>query len=310
MQDIPPPPDPSDDALQSAMPALRKTSITGWAVIVGIAVVTISAMILIGSAAENRTEWLIGLPVAGIFAIFYAASWVRKRHESDVMPILAQAFGLRYVKSPVTYFNMLPANFVPRGGLQHCDDLMSGTIAERQYQFLEIKTETGGKNSRTLFDGVVVEVATRRSLPGFLIAPVAETQGFWIFKGRVGVDEKALMFTTPGPNGQDYGLWMDAGEQVNSAVLRPFMDRMLTLGTTIADGSLYSVACMNKTIFVSIRHKLELFQIGGLLASEADIMQDVRHASSQFAMPLRLATDVMRAEDSLIAAMDKVAQPH
>ena len=309
MQDIQPLSDPSDDALLAAMPALRKSKIMGWVIIASIAAVTIMLMVLIGSAATERSQWLIGLPIAGIFAVLYVGSWVRKRHESEVMPILAQAFGLRYIKSPVKYFGMLPANFVPRGGIQQCDDLMSGTIAGRQYQFVELKTETGGKNSRTLFDGVVVEIATRVALPSFLIAPMAETQGFWIFKGRVGVDEKALMFATPGPNGQDYGLWMDAGAQTDSAVLRPFKEKMLALGATMADGNLYSVASTNRTIFVAIRHKTELFQIGGLLATEADIMQDIRRASAQFAMPLRLAADVMRAEDALAEAMGRLAQP-
>ncbi|MGL5010231.1 MAG: hypothetical protein ACRC6I_10135, partial [Paracoccaceae bacterium] len=52
---------------------------------------------------------------------------------------------------------------------------------------------------------------------------------------------------------------------------------------------------------VSIRHTADLFQIGGLLATEADIMAHIRRASAQFATPLQLATDVMRAEDALLA---------
>lgn len=311
MQEMEAPVDPSESALQVVMPALRKATKMGWIIIAVIAMVTIALMIFVASVAEEAAQWLIGLPIFGIFAMAYAGSWVRTRHESDIMPILSQAFGLGYIKAPKNYFGMLPANFVPRGGRQHCDDLLSGTIAERRYQFLEVKTETGGKNSRVLFNGVVVEVATRAALPRFLIAPVVETQGILFFKGRVGVDEKVQMFTVPGPNGQDYGLWMDEGNQGKAAALRPFMEKMLDLGGSLVGGSLYSVACTGNTIFVAIRNKTNLFQIGGLLATEAAIMLDIRRASEQFAMPLRLATNVMRAEDALLIAMGNEPQhPH
>ncbi|MGL5009804.1 MAG: hypothetical protein ACRC6I_07960, partial [Paracoccaceae bacterium] len=287
--------DPSDNALQAVLPTLRKTARTGWVIIACIAVVTTGLIFLASSSSEDRVKWLIILPFMGIFASFFVAAWVRSRHEAEVMPILSQAFGLSYVKSPVRYFDMLPDNFLPRGRRQNCDDLMSGTIGGRKYQFIEVKTETGGKHSRTLFDGVVVEVATRQPLPDFLIAPVAETEGFLFFRGRVDVEEKVQVLSLSGPDGREYGLWMDANAAGDRHRLQLFMEKMLDIGASLSGGSLYSVASTNNTIFVSIRHTADLFQIGGLLATEADIMAHIRRASAQFATPLQLATDVMRA---------------
>ena len=42
---------------------------------------------------------------------------------------------------------------------------MSGSVAGRNFRFAECKTETGGKNSSTLFQGLVLEVRASGGVP-------------------------------------------------------------------------------------------------------------------------------------------------
>ena len=258
---------------------------------------------IVGSLTDADATWILFSALPGMFGIIVAFSRTRGTHEKLMMPIIAEAFGLDYEKAPKTFYDGLPAVFIPRGGVRKVDDMMAGQIADRRFRFAECKTETGGKNSSTLFKGVVLEVQGKGGVPEFLIASEKETKGFLFFKGRVDVGGMEMAHQSVGSDGKTYGLWARSSETGKMAGLRAFMDQIIALGPKVLGNSpLYSLVSDGRTYFISISHKRDLFKIGGLMANEEAMMRDIRAASAEFALPIGLVTEVLRAEGALLAA--------
>lgn len=273
-----------------------------------VAVVGVAGLLM--SAGGDGVSYGIAVLVVGLLMLpVMVAESVRLKQEKEVLPLIARAFGLSYTKSPPDIFYSLPEVFIPRGGRRSVDDQMAGEVAGRRFSFTEVKTETGGKNSRTLFKGVVVTIANDRKLPEFLIASTKETKGFLFFRGNVHVEGMDYHEGVTGPNGVYYGLWSRGGGQVGAlSGLRAFMERMSEIGPQVlGTGELYSVACDGRSIHLAIRLAEDMFRVGGLLADDARVMADIRRAGDQLAHPIRLVSEVLRAEEALMAAQEKEA---
>lgn len=295
--------DVQTSALTDALNGLKHTKRTGWILFAVISAVTLTVVIGLANAGGEAISWIIAALFGGAFGLIGVAGWVKKSHERDVMPILASTLNLSHQKTGSQFFETIPKNFIPRGGRRNCDDLMSGRMADRGFRFAEVKTETGGKNSRVLFDGVVVEVSTRAPLPEFLIAQVSQTKGFWIFKGNVNVEEMARSHTAWGKDQKEYGLWSPYSKPGEVKEMQVLMDRLVAMGPQLSAGSaLYSAACTGRNLYVALSHKHELFQIGGLFADDARIMSDIRSATADLQVPMSLAAEVIRAEEAIHAA--------
>jgi hypothetical protein len=295
--------DPTETGLIGALPALRKTRRKGLVLVTLIIAATsvVTALLWKADVSVKLTLFSISL---GAFAVMIAAAWVRSQHENNVMPILARAFGLRYDKSATYHFESLPQTFIPPGKARHCDDLISGVIVDRSYRFAEVRTVTGGKNPQTLFDGVVIEVSTRKSLPPLRILPISETLGLLLWKSRLDVTGMTKVFSAPGP-GQDFGLWVEQPQDKDTLGLHGLMDQMMSVAEVLPGGRLFAVACTASALCVAIRYQPEMFAIGGLFANDESVINDVRRVSAEFALPARLAAEVMRAEENWIAAMER-----
>lgn len=294
--------EPSTQALVAAMPEVRAAKTRGWLILAGLVPVTALSAVWASGLGEEAFKWVIIILVIGGLAILGVFGWVRAKHERTVMPIIAQTFGLQYEKSPTGFYDTLPGNFIPLGGRRSVDDMMEGRIAERHFRFAECKTETGGKNSSTLFRGVVLCVQSAGNLPSFIIASEKETRGFLFFKGRVQVDGMMLVHQSTGQDGQAYGLWSYSEEPARMAGLRTFMDRIIALGPQVlGSSSLYSLVSTGGYYHVSLRHSRDLFAIGGLLSDDNQVMSDIRMAASEFAHPVQLATEILKAEQALMA---------
>jgi hypothetical protein len=84
--------------------------------------------------------------------------------------------------------------------------------------------------------------------------------------------------------------------------LRTFMDRIIALGPQVlGSSSLYSLVSTGGYYHVSLRHSRDLFAIGGLLSDDNQVMSDIRMAASEFAHPVQLATEILKAEQALMA---------
>lgn len=295
--------DPSTQALAAAMPEIRAAKTHGWLLLAGLAAATAASAFWASGLGEEAFKWVIFILFIGGLAIFGVFGWVRAKHERTVMPIIAQTFGLQYEKAPNGFFDTLPGNFIPLGGRRSVDDMMQGRVADRSFRFAECKTETGGKNSSTLFRGVVLCVQSAGTLPSFIITSEKETRGFLFFKGRVQVDDMMLVHQSTGSDGQAYGLWSHSEEPAKMAGMRAFMDRIIAVGPQVLGAStLYSLVSTGGYFHVSLRHSRDLFAIGGLLSDDNQVMSDIRTAAAEFAHPVQLVTEILKAEQTLMAA--------
>ncbi len=285
------------------MPEIRAAKTKGW-IGVGVSVLVTGAVLYgLSTVVDDGPGWYIFALVAGVFGIVGAFGWTRAKHETTVMPIIAQAFGLHYQKAPSGFFETLPRNFIPLGGRRSVDDMMDGRVAGRSFRFAECKTETGGKNSSTLFKGIVLDVQSAGTLPSFIIASEKETRGFLFFKGRVQVDDMMLVHQSTGSDGQAYGLWSHSEEPAKMAGMRAFMDSIIAVGPQVLGSStLYSLVSTGGYYHVSLRHSRDLFAIGGLLSDDNQVMSDIRTAAAEFAHPVQLVTEILKAEQALLAA--------
>lgn len=306
MNDVPLPvaeSDPATRALTAALPEIRSVKIKGWILSAAAVVASAALMLMAAKLREDRLQFIIFAAFPAFFGVGAALRWVRSSHERAVLPIIAEAFGLIYQKAPKGFYETLPKNFIPLGGRRSVDDLMNGKLAGRTFRFAECKTETGGKNSSTLFQGVVIEVQSMGTMPEFLIASMKETKGFLFFKGKVQVEGMQLIHQANGTNGEIYGMWARSEAPGQMAGLRAFMDKVIALGPRVlGESTLYSLVSTGRFYYVSLRHKHDLFRIGGMFSSEDQVIQHIRAAATELAHPIDLAGQVLQAEEVLLAA--------
>lgn len=293
--------EPSVATMEALLAEMRLIKRNGRAMAAFAMVLTGLLCVLAAGFAEDSAKWIFGALAFGIIVVMGIVGWVRGQHERKAMPTIAQLFGLAYQKSPKDFFQDIPNNFIPLGGRRSVDDLMSGKVADRSFHFAECKRETGGKNSRTLFKGVVLVVESKGGLPSFIVAAEKETKGFLFSKGRVQVDEIPLIYHSAAHDGQTYGLWSHSPEAKEMAGLRSFMERIIAVGPKIlGQSTLYSVVSTGGHYYVSLRHSRDLFKIGGLLADDAQMRADMQTAAAEFSHPIDLIAEILRAEDAFL----------
>lgn len=295
--------DPSAATMDTVLAEMRTIRRNGWTLVAFACVATLIGISLALGKNQDGPQWAVGAAFLGGMAIIGIFGWVRGQHERKAMPILARVFGLDYQKSPKNFYQNLPSNFIPLGNLQVVDDKMSGTVAERAFHFAECRTETGGKNSRVLFKGVVLDLESQKGLPQFIIAPEKETKGGFLSKSNVQVNELTLLHSATGQDGQIYGLWTQSPDVRATEELRSFMERIIALGPKVLGKStLYSLVSSGTHFYISLRHVRDLFKIGGLLADDAQMRTDMQTAAAEFSHPIDLIAEVLRAEAALMGS--------
>jgi len=295
--------EPSSATMEAVLGEMRTIRRNGWTMVVFAAVATLVLCSLALGSEKNAANWAFGAIVLGGIAIMGIFGWVRGQHERKAMPILARVFGLDYQKSPKNFYQNLPVNLIPLGGRRSVDDMMSGKVAERAFHFAECKTETGGKNSKTLFRGVVLDLNSRKDLPEFIIALEKETMGSFLSKSRIKVEELPLLHRATGHDGQVYGLWSRPPDANKLEGLRSFMERVIAIGPKeLGKSTLYSLVSSGTHFYISLRHGRDLFKIGGLFADDAQIRADMQTAAAEFSHPINLIAEVLRAETALLGS--------
>lgn len=293
--------DPATRALATAMPVIRRHQRMGWIWVVLILVVSIVLGVMLIMAGGDALGYGIGVLIVGPIMSLWPAETARKKIEREVLPTVCETFGLTYSKDADEIFQMLPRSFIPFGGRRSCDDTLSGQLAGQWFRLAEVKTETGGKNSQTLFRGVVITLHSRGKPPEFLMASHKETKGFLFFKGNVRVEGMQNVDTVSGPEGVQYGVWIPEGATTDAARLRPVVKGIADLVPDVLHKStLYSIYSANGEWHIALRHDRDLFSVGGLRASEAQIMADIRSASDDLAQVYRLIEGILKAEEGLI----------
>jgi hypothetical protein len=295
--------------LDGLMPEMRRARLIGWGLAVGLVVFALFLLATVEPRNEPWTFQLIVIGIAGLL-VFGLNAWVSRRQEALVMPALARSAGLDWRRNARDYVLGLPTRLLPRGSVRKCDDLVTGSIGGRRISFGEVKIETGGKNSSTLFQGIVAAFPNQVALPAFFLAAERETRGWFVFSGRIKVDDLRQLKTISGGSGESYGVWSGWSGTGPDHGLDDVLKVLTGLEWAIgSQAKLYSASSDGRTTHVALSHKRDLYNIGGLLASTEALMNDIRRAHADLSLPLTLVQHLLTAEQKVLASAPPAPGP-
>jgi hypothetical protein len=297
-------------AVRKLMPGLRRQAMVTAGLIAAIAAVSGVLTVLVASSRmEGEDRLKAGIIVVGLGAslIFLAHRWMRKRQEALVMPILAASVDLTYAKDAAAFAKQLPPRLLPSRGIRHSEDLVQGRLGVHTLQMAEVKVETGGKNSRVLFQGLVGRVPTQAPMPPFFLAQTSKTQPGMIFSGDLNTDGLYRLRSVQGADGMDYGIWTSWSALADpTPALDAVIAALLEVGTHLGQGfQLYTAMSDGTQTHIALSHQRNLFRVGGLFPDENQLFRDARAAMQDLLVPLTLARALIAAEQAAIAGSVK-----
>lgn len=300
-------PEPADigAAVQTLMPDLRRRSSLALAIMVLIGVVSFGVAVWAptGIGGEQGFKVALVAVLLGGLAIFFCTARLRRSHEALVMPVVAKTIGMTYEKDAKPFLKSLPPRLLPKAAVRSAEDYVHGTLGHHMIRMAEIKLETGGKNSTTLFKGLVTQFPNRVAMPAFFIADEAQTRPGMFFGGRIATDGLHHLRNVKGASGVTYGVWTSWSELAEPPALMAVVDLLTQLETRVSPtATLFSASSNGEEMHVALSHKRDLFRVGGLFPDEAKIFADVHGAMQDLMVPLNVARELIAAE--LAAAGD------
>jgi hypothetical protein len=307
MPDTQPAPDASDQvalAVRDLMPGLRRQGHLALGIMAAASVIAfVVTLMILASDMDGEGRFKFSLVVLGAagFAIYHAYRWMRKQQESLLMPILARTVGLSYDKNAKPFLKALPQRLLPKG-VKTAEDHIHGTLGAHAIQLAEVNVETGGKNSRTLFKGLVAQFPNRVAMPAFFIALEDKTRPGIFFGGDLKTDGLHHLRNVTGEGGRTYGVWTSWSEMQEPPALAAVVEVLTRLETRVGRGAeLYSATSNGVEMHVALSHTRNLFRAGGMFPNESDIFADVRAAMQDLTVPLTLANVLINAEETAVA---------
>ena len=297
-------------AVSELRPMLQSTKRQAviWSVIV--AALTPVAVVMVPSLSDSGWPYRIMVLLGGGSIISAIIRHARRKHEVALMPILARSAGLTHNKGDKSFHAGLPKGFLPRGRVS-VDDILSGEVGGRAISFGEVKIETGGEDSKTLFKGIVTNYPLLVPLPDFLLADESTTRGVFGFGlgQTVKTDGLQKREVLTNPQLHEFGLW-------SPRPLGPDRERIVALADGLfriafeltGENALFTAQVTDGLLSIAIRHKRNLYTIGGVFANEAALTEDLRRAVRELGLPMRIVTHILDAE-SKMAASDRSGQP-
>lgn len=303
-----PPPDASTEvalAVRALMPALKRQAAIATGIItlatVGAAVAIVVAL---NSGMDGESRWKVTL-VAGIAAFFVVTGiykWTVRKQEAQVMPILARAIGLDYSKDARAFAKALPKRLLPERGIRAGEDHVHGSIGSHAIQMAEVNVETGGKNSRTLFKGIVAQFPNRTAMPAFFIALEDKTRPGFFFGGDLSTEGLYHLRNVTGNGGRSYGVWTSWSQQEEPPALAQVVAILTRIEDHVGPGAeLYAATSNGVEMHIALSHKRNLFHLGGLFPDENQLFRGVRAAMQDLTVPLTLAKLLIEAEEAAVA---------
>lgn len=303
-----PQPDASGEvalAVRSLMPGLKRQATLAVALItltILSAVVAAFLFVTSGMTGEDRWKATLVTGIAAFFVVTAAYKWTVRRQQAQVMPVLARAIGLTYTKDARAFVNALPRRLLPARGIRKGEDHVHGAIGAHAIQMAEVTVETGGKNSRTLFKGIVAQFPNRTAMPAFFVAREDNTRPGFFFGGDLTTEGLFQLRTVTGNAGRRYGIWTSWNSQEEP----PGLSEVVAILTRIEDlvgptAELYAATSNGVEMHVALIHRRNLFHLGGLFPDENQIFRDVRDAMHDLTVPLTLAKALIDAEEAAAA---------
>ncbi|WP_333815521.1 hypothetical protein [Tabrizicola sp.] len=295
----PAPPDVAE-AVRALMPELRRQGLIALGlIVVSIVVSGVLLVLILNAQMESRDRWKLAFFAAGagVFAAVMAWKWMIRAQERLVMPILARSIGLGYAKDAKAFVKALPKRLLP-AGLRGGEDHIHGTLGAHAIQLAEVTVETGGKNSKTLFKGIVAQFPNRTAMPAFFIAREDKTRPGIFFGGDLSTDGlRHLRNLVAG--GRTYGIWTSWAEGPEPPALSAVIDILTSLEGRLGPGAeLYAATSNGVEMHVALSHSRNLFRLGGLLPAEDRLFAEVQQAMQDLTIPLTLAQALIQAEET------------
>lgn len=303
-----PPPDASTEvalAVRALMPALRRqaTIATGMIALAIVAAAVVMVLALnSGMDGEGRWKAALAAGIVAFFAVTGIYRWTVRKQEAQVMPILARAIGLEYSKDAKPFAKALPKRLLPERGIRAGEDHVRGTIGAHAIQMAEVNVETGGKNSTTLFKGIVAQFPNRTAMPAFFIALEDKTRPGFFFGGDLSTGGLHHLRNVTGNAGRSYGVWTSWSQQEEPLALAQVVAILTRIEDHVGSGAeLYAATSNGEEMHIALSLKRNLFHLGGLFPDENQLFADVRAAMQDLTVPLTLAKLLIEAEEAAAA---------
>ena len=291
-------------AVRALMPALKRQATLSVGIItLAIVAAAVAAVFLLNSDMDGEGRWKTTL-VAGLAAFLVVTGtykWTVRKQEAQVMPILARAIGLTYAKDAKPFVKALPKRLLPARGIRAGEDHVHGTIGAHAIQMAEVNVETGGKNSRTLFKGIVAQFPNRAAMPAFFVALEDKTRPGFFFGGDLSTEGLHQHSTVTGNGGRRYGVWTSWSKLDDPPALYEVVTILTRIEDHVGSGAeLYAATSNGEEMHLALSHKRNLFHLGGLFPDENQLFRDVRAAMQDLTVPLTLAKLLIEAEEAAV----------
>lgn len=298
-------PDAVTQAVRALLPDLRRgANLTVGIIVLALLGALVGIIYAMNSGMDSEHRWKVSAFIAVIagFVVTIAYRLAITNRESLVMPVLSRSIGMTYSKDAKPFVEKLPKRLLPARGIRKGEDLVQGTLGAHAIQMAEVKAETGGKNSTILFQGIVAQFPNRAPMPAFFLALEDKTRPGIIFNSELSTDGLVHLRTVTGGGGRSYGIWTSSATTDEPPALAAVVGVLTSLESHVGPGAqLYAATSNGVEIHVALSHKQNLFHIGGLFVTEADLFTKVRTALYDLTVPLTLAKALIQAEETALA---------
>jgi hypothetical protein len=274
--------------------------VVGWVGALVLLAASAGALFWVHSIDGDPEAYLLAVVVGGL-SIASMAGWTRRRHEALIMPILTEVAGLSYDPAGVPDLIRGEGPPMPRGSVRRTEDRITGDVAGRRVRFGETTIETGGKNSRTLFRGVVLAFPNAAPMPRFALIRKGLSRERFLVGPEIDMRGWSLAREVAGPGGQSFELWTVHTPVPGDARLDAVLAALFAALQRVERVRLYAASCRRDETYLALEHTGDLFRIGGLFATRAGLRLAIERAWDDLTLPLTLAEALLEAEAAAVA---------
>ncbi len=297
-------------ALVRSLPLLRRPQIIGFGLLVALAGFCVTGLFLLNMTDSAPVLNVVLVGSFGVILAILIEHFVRRQHSEIILPIVMTTFGLEYEKRSTTFLDGLPDRIPPRSRITTINDALSGTLAGRRWRFAEVMTSKPTRNTtQTIFDGAVIAVESGRPLPRFTLARTRDaTASFLSGPAVVDVGTKPMVAGDLDGPLAGFSLWVaQPTEAEGAALVRLCSEIAGPISRFGPEAELRMIASDGPCIVVAITDHHDLFRIGGLFATSASVLADIRRVAQEVGPVIDLAAGILQAEAAMGATVPEDA---
>ena len=295
-----------DAALVELWPGIVRGRLTAIGGLIAVIAAT-GAFIAVAGPATGDMRAVIYPMILPLVLVPLILRRARIAHERAILPVLAKAAGMRFVKDAGAQRAILPHGLLPKIGREQAEDLLTCEVGGRRISTVEVKVESGGKNNVVYFDGLVVSVANLTEDGRFTLALEKETRKGFLSPARQDV-EGLRVYGAYTRGDRAYGIWGPHMTVPRVEAIKAYLDRLFEIDSLVSpkDG-LFSAVRTRETTSVAVRLKRDLYRIGGVFSNAGSVSKQISMTFEDLRLPLRIADKVIAAEAALVPATEDAA---